>query len=138
MIWTHLDKYRDAGLLLLRVSFGGILAIFHGWSKIAGGPGAWAKTGEIMEIFGLGFAPTFWGFMAGFAEFFCAIAVVVGFLTRPTAILLVINMFVASMAHYIGPYGIGGLEKAAIFGLVFLSFIFTGPGKYSIDEMMGG
>lgn len=137
MIWTHLDKYRDAGLLLLRFTFGGVLAFLHGWGKVAGGPEVWAKTGGIMEIFGLGFAPSFWGFMAGFAEFFCALAVIVGFLTRPALILLVVNMFVATMAHAVGPFDFGGWEKAALFGFVFLSLVFTGPGKYSVDEMMG-
>lgn len=89
-----------------------------------------------MEIFGLGFAPAFWGFLAGFAEFFCALLLVVGFLTRPALILLVLNMFVASMAHYIGPYPMDRLEKAVVFGLVFLALFFTGPGKYSVDEIL--
>ena len=43
-------------------------------------------------IFGIGFLPTFWGFRAAFAEFFGALAVVLGFLTRPGAILVAINM----------------------------------------------
>ncbi len=138
MIWTHLDKYRDTGLLLLRVTIGCMLAFLHGWGKIAGGPEQWAGLGGVMNgIFGIGFAATFWGFMAAFAEFAAALSVVVGFLTRPAAILVVLNMFVAAMSHITGVID-GGPEKALLFGVVFLSIIFTGPGKYSIDEMMGG
>ena len=135
---TPIDEYHDIGLLLLRVTVGCLLAFLHGWGKIAGGPEQWAGLGGVMGgIFGIGFLPTFWGFMAAFAEFFAALSVVAGFLTRPAAILVVLNMFVASMSHITGVID-GGPEKAALFGLVFLSLIFTGPGKYSIDEMMGG
>lgn len=88
-------------------------------------------------MFGLGFAPMFWGFMSALAEFVAVLAVVVGLLTRPAAIFVVINMFVATMAHVIGPFDVGGWEKPALFGLVFLSLIFIGPGKYSVDEVAG-
>lgn len=59
---AHLDKYRDAGLLLLRVTVGCLLAFLHGWGKIVGGPEQWAGLGGVMgKIFGLGFLPTVWG-----------------------------------------------------------------------------
>lgn len=136
MIWRHLDKYRNFGLLFLRVAVGLYMAFGHGWGKIAGGPEQWAGLGGTMEIFGLGFAPTFWGFMSGVAEFFGALFIVVGFLTRPAALLLVINMLVAATGHMTGVID-GGPESALIYGIVFLSLIFIGPGKYSVDEMMG-
>ena len=136
MIWSHLSKFRDLGLLLLRAVIGSYLAFGHGWGKIAGGPEQWAGLGGTMEIFGLGFAPTFWGFMAAFAEFACALLVVVGFLTRPAALLVVINMAVAATAHITGAID-GGPEMALLYGFVFLSLILIGPGKYSIDEQVG-
>ncbi|PSQ68235.1 MAG: DoxX family protein [Bacteroidetes bacterium QH_6_64_77] len=136
MIWTHLNKFRDLGLLLLRVTFGLYMALGHGWGKIAGGPEQWAGLGGTMEIFGLGFAPTFWGFMAAFAEFACALLVVLGLLTRPAALLLVINMAVAATAHITGAID-GGPEMALLYAFVFLSLILIGPGKYSVDEIAG-
>lgn len=136
MIWTHL-KYRNFGLLFLRVTLGLYLAFGHGWSKIAGGPGFWAKHGQTMEMFGLGFLPSFWGFMSGFAEFFCALAVVVGLLTRPAALLVVINMLVAATGHMTGAID-GGPEMSLMYGFVFLSLILIGPGAYSVDEQLGG
>jgi putative oxidoreductase len=136
MIWTHLDEYRNLGLLLLRVSFGIYMALGHGWSKIVGGPEQWAGLGGTMEIFGLGFAPTFWGFMAAIAEFVCALLVTVGFLTRPAAILLTINMLVAATAHITGAID-GGPEMALLYGFFFFSLIFIGPGKYSVDDQLG-
>jgi putative oxidoreductase len=136
MIWTSLDKFRDFGLLLLRVLFGLYLAFGHGLGKITGGPEQWAGLGGTMEIFGLGFAPTFWGFMAAIAEFVCALLVAAGFLTRPAALLVVINMSVAATAHITGVID-GGPEMALLYGIAFLSLIFVGPGKYSVDEIAG-
>jgi putative oxidoreductase len=89
-----------------------------------------------MEIFGLGFAPTFWGFMAAIAEFVGALLVTVGLLTRPAALLLVLNMSVAATAHITGVID-GGPEMALLYGAVFLSLVFVGPGKYSVDEQVG-
>jgi putative oxidoreductase len=136
MIWTNLGKFRDFGLLLLRASFGLYMAFGHGLGKITGGPEQWAGLGGTMEIFGLGFAPTFWGFMAAVAEFVGALLVTVGLLTRPAALLLVLNMSVAAAAHITGAID-GGPEMALLYGIVFLSLLFVGPGKYSVDEIMG-
>ena len=136
MIWTNLGKFRDFGLLLLRALFGLYMAFGHGLGKITGGPEQWAGLGGTMEIFGLGFAPTFWGFMAAVAEFVGALLVTVGLLTRPAALLLVLNMSVAATAHITGAID-GGPEMALLYGIVFLSLLFIGPGKYSVDEIMG-
>jgi len=136
MIWTHLSKFRDLGLLLLRATFGLYMAIGHGWGKIVGGPEQWAGLGGTMEIFGLGFAPTFWGFMAAVAEFVGALLIALGFLTRPAALLLTINMAVAATAHMSGAIE-GSPEMALLYGFVFLSLLFVGPGKYSVDELAG-
>lgn len=136
MIWTHLNKYRDFGLLFLRVVAGLYLALGHGWGKIAGGPEHWAGLGGNMEMFGLAFAPTFWGFMSGFAEFFCALFVVLGLLTRPAAIFVILNLSVAATGHITGNIP-GGPEMALLYATIFLSLIFTGPGKYSLDHAIG-
>ncbi|WP_103029317.1 DoxX family protein [Salinibacter altiplanensis] len=136
MIWTHLSKFRDLGLLLLRTTVGLYMAVGHGWGKIVGGPEQWAGLGGTMELFGLGFAPTFWGFMAALAEFAGALLVALGLLTRPAALLLVLNMAVAATAHLTGAID-GSPERALLYAFVFLSLVFVGPGKYSVDELAG-
>ena len=136
MVWTHLGKFRDFGLLLLRATFGLYMAFGHGWGKIVGGPEQWAGLGGTMEIFGLGFAPTFWGFMAAVAEFVGALFVALGVLTRPAALLLVVNMGVAATAHITGAID-GSPESALLYAFVFLSLVFVGPGKYSVDGLAG-
>lgn len=134
MILNALDKYRDFGLLLLRIGAGLYLALGHGWGKMAGGPEFWADHGQTMNLFGLGFLPSFWGFMSSFAEFFCALLVVLGLLFRPALILLILNMAVAATMHL--STGRGSPEQALMYGLVFLTLLFTGPGKYSLDTRL--
>lgn len=136
MIWTHLDTYRDLGFLLLRGVFGLYLAFGHGLGKITGGPEQWAQLGGVMEgIFGFGLFPAFWGFMAAAAEFVGALLVTIGLLTRPAALLVVLNMSVAALAHITGVID-GGPELALVYGAAFLGLLLTGPGAYSIDAQL--
>lgn len=131
MILTFLDRYRDAGLLLLRIGIGLFIAAAHGWGKISGGPETWTQLGQATQLIGLDILPAFWGFMSAFAEFVCGLLVVAGLLFRPALILLVLNMALAATRHIVT--GQGSPELALIYGIVFLSLLFIGPGRYSID-----
>jgi len=134
MIWTSLNKYRDIGLLILRLGIGGMF-IFHGAPKILGGPAMWEKIGSVMGIFGIKFLPVFWGFMSSFAECFGGIFLILGFLFRPACILLTINMIVATSMHLNHGQGLSIASHAIEDGILFLSLILIGPGKYSLDEL---
>ena len=61
------DDLLQVGLLILRIGIG-ISIFFHGLPKIMGGPETWTAIGGTMSNLGINFAPTFWGFMAAFAE----------------------------------------------------------------------
>ena len=134
MIWTSLNKYRDIGLLILRLGIGGMF-IFHGAPKILGGPDTWEKIGTTMGIFGINFLPLFWGFMSSFAECFGGIFLILGFLFRPACVLLTINMIVATSMHLNRGDGLGIASHAIEDGILFLSLILIGPGKYSLNEI---
>ena len=58
-----LERWRDHGLVLLRVGLGAMM-IGHGWPKIVDGPERWERLGAAMGTFGIDFTPAFWGFMA--------------------------------------------------------------------------
>ena len=135
MILTFLDKYKDIGLLILRLGIGGMF-LFHGAPKIVGGPEKWEQLGMAMGNFGIHFLPVFWGFMASFAEFFGGIMLILGLFFRPACMLLTINMTVAASMHLSRGDGLGGASHAIEDGIVFLSLIFIGPGKYSLDERL--
>lgn len=135
MILTFLNKYRDAGLLILRVGLG-IMFIFHGAPKMFGGPDAWGKLGMAMGNFGIDFLPAFWGFMAAFSEFFGGILLILGLFFRPTCILLTITMIVAAGFHIGRGDGLMGASHAIENGIVLLSLILIGPGKVSLDKWL--
>ena len=87
----------DTGLLVLRLGIGLQLTL-HGWPKMMGGPDKWAKLGANMSLVGLDFAHGFWGFMAAFAEFGGGLLILLGFFTRPAAVLAGFTMFVAAFS----------------------------------------
>ena len=135
MILRFLNKYRDIGLLILRIGLGSMF-LFHGAPKIFGGPEKWEKLGMVMGYLGIHFIPVFWGFMAGFSEFFGGLCIILGLFFRPACSLLVLTMTVAAVRHFSIGDGLGGASHAIEDGIVFLSLIFMGPGKYSLDEFL--
>ncbi|MFD1185762.1 DoxX family protein [Pontibacter rugosus] len=128
-------KSRHFGLLLLRVGIG-IMFILHGWPKLAGGPERWEMIGQSMQSLGIDFAPTFWGFMAGFAEAAGGLLLALGLLFRPACFLLVLTMLVATTKHATAGDGFAGYSHALEAGILFFSLLFIGPGKYSLDHKM--
>ena len=130
MCFKFLEKYKDEGLFFLRFGLG-IMFIMHGWPKMMGGPEQWAGLGMAMNNLGIGFAPAFWGFMAAFAELAGGVCLITGFMFQPACGLLFINMLVAAVFHLKNGDGIMGASHAIELGIVFLSLIFMGTGKYS-------
>lgn len=89
-----------------------------------------------MAYFGLGFAPTFWGFMSAFAELGGGILIALGLALRPVSVLLVINMVVAMGTHFQKGDNFNVWSHAADDGIIFLALFFMGPGKYSLDALL--
>jgi putative oxidoreductase len=134
MIWNGLEKYRDVGLLVIRIGFGLGFLFYHGWGKLTGGPERWAQVGGAMGNFGIDFGHAFFGFLAAFSESVGGLFIALGLFFRPVCALLSITMFVAMVNHYAS--GRGSPAHAAKNMFVFLGLIFVGPGKYSLDAMI--
>ncbi len=132
MILTNLSRYRDAGLLFLRIGLGAMF-LYHGLPKIIGGSEKWATLGTAMQYTGIEFLPAFWGFMAAFSEFFGGLCLILGLVFRPVCMLLAITMAVATAMHLGRGDSLQVASHAIENGIVFLSLIFIGPGKYSFD-----
>ena len=122
------------GLLILRIGIG-IMFMLHGAPKLLGGPEQWEKQGQVMQNFGINFLPTFWGFMAGFAEFAGGLCLVFGILWVPACILLLLTMIVAATMHISKGDGFTGYSHAVESGILFVSLIFIGPGRYRIRKL---
>ena len=132
MVFRFLDKYRDIGLLILRVGIG-IMFVLHGLPKLISGPETWTMLGGSMKALGLGFAPTAWGFMAALSEFAGGILLTLGFFTRPACFFLLATMIVATMMHIGKGDPFLKYSHAMESGILFLSLILIGPGRYSLD-----
>lgn len=132
-ILDNLGKYRNTGLLLLRIGVG-VMFIIHGFPKLAGGPKGWEGLGGSMKVIGIDFLPVFWGFMAAATETFGGFLLIVGLFYRPACILLVFTMIIAVLVHFGKGDGLGGASHAIELGIVFFALIFIGPGKYSADK----
>ncbi len=131
-ILDSLGKYRNTGLLIIRVGLG-VMFMVHGFPKIMDGPTGWTSLGGSMKVVGINFLPIFWGFMAAAAETFGGFLLVLGLFFRPVNILLAFTMLIAAMYHFNKGDGIGGASHAIETGIVFLGLVFVGPGKYSVD-----
>ncbi len=81
----------------------------------------------------LGIGPAASLHLSAFAEFICAILIILGLLTRLASIPLIINMAVAALiVHSADDFGTK--EMSLLYLGIFLTLFFTGPGKYSADR----
>ncbi|MBW3467683.1 DoxX family protein [Arthrospiribacter ruber] len=117
------------GLALLRIG-SALMMITHGWSKISNFSN---NLTTFRDPIGLGPAVSLQ--LAIFAEFFCAILLAIGFLTRLSLIPLIFTMGVAAfIVHADDPFSTQ--EKSLLFLLIFVVLMFLGPGKYSVDAQI--
>ncbi|HWB59039.1 MAG TPA: DoxX family protein [Chthoniobacteraceae bacterium] len=132
MILTSLTKYREAGLLVLRVALGIVFVYAYGWPHLSEGSHKWREMGRSIGALGIHFAPVLWGFAAAFSESVGAVLFALGFLFRPACMLLAFTMFVAALSQMKG--GIAEFSHPLELCILFFSMIFIGPGKYSVDK----
>jgi putative oxidoreductase len=131
----------DAGLsaLALRIPVGIIFAA-HGAQKLFGWFGGYGLSGTAGWMDSIGLSPgMLMALLAGAAEFFGGLALIVGLLTRPAAAALAVAMLVAIFAVHIGN-GLFMANNGYEFGLALLaasvSLMFSGAGKLSADKLL--
>jgi putative oxidoreductase len=132
-IFENLGNYKNFGLLIIRIGLG-VLFIWHGVPKLAGGPDHWEKIGGAMKTVGISFAPAFWGFMAAIIETFGGLLLMIGLAFRPVCLLLFLNLIVAALMHFSKGDGLQGAAHAIEDAIMFLGLLFIGPGIYSVDK----
>jgi putative oxidoreductase len=134
MVLGFLERYKDEGLLIIRIGLG-IMFILHGLPKMTGGPERWIQVGGAMANLGINFAPAFWGFMAAFAELVGGACLLLGLFQQIACLLIAFTMLVAAIFHLKRGDGLMGASHAIEVGIVFLGLIFIGSGKYSFDAL---
>jgi putative oxidoreductase len=115
---------------IMRLGFGGLI-IPRGYSKLLHFA---ERSHSFSDLFHIGHAVSL--SLVIFAEFFCAILVLIGFLTKLASIPLIITMSV--VVFYVNHGKIfGDKENAALFLAGFIAILFIGPGRISMDKLIG-
>lgn len=126
----HMSKTTlDGVLLVLRLAFGGAL-FTHGLDK-------WNHLAQMSESFPdpLGIGHAFSLYLAIFAEAICALGVCIGCLHRLALVPMIFTMGIAFFVIHNGsPFATR--ELAFLYLIAFIVLLFTGPGKYSVDQLI--
>lgn len=131
--FLHSKTADDIGKLILRIMAGGLL-IFHGIAKLGHGV-AW-MAGPLGRV-GL---PGFIAYGSYIGEFVAPILVIVGFFTRPAALVMAFDLFMAiflvgiSRIFTVGQSGAWGIELEMLYLMTGIAIFFLGAGKYSISR----
>ncbi|MCP3130220.1 DoxX family protein [Shewanella sp. KJ2020] len=124
--------------LALRIPIG-IILLAHGSQKLFGWFGGYGLEGTGQWMASIGLTPGYlMALMAGSSEFFGGLFLLLGLLTRPTALVLSFTMLVAIFSVHIGN-GLFLTNNGYEFGLALLaatvSLTFSGAGKFALDNL---
>jgi putative oxidoreductase len=135
MIKNFVEKYRDFGLLFIRIGIGIAFVFTYGMMKIQAGPEMWTMIGSAMTKIGITFGHTVFGFLAAASEFFGGMLLILGLFTRTTALFMAFTMLMASITHLsrLDPWNVAILPMELF--AVFMGLVFLGAGKYSLNYL---
>ncbi|WP_076925296.1 DoxX family protein [Pseudoalteromonas sp. EB27] len=136
---TLLSSKAGAAALILRVPVGLILAA-HGAQKLFAWFGGYGLEGTGQWMASIGLEPGYWlAMMAGSAEFFGGIALVIGLLTRPAAVVAGFTMLIAIFSVHISNglfMANNGYEYALTLLVVMAALAIQGSGSFSLDNVL--
>lgn len=121
----------DCGKLILRLSFS-ILMLFHGIHKLEGG------IGGILGMLTAQGLPAFIGYGVYIGEVVAPVLMILGILTRPSALVFAVTMVVAlllanpGMVFTLDKTGAWGAEEIAVYFFAGIAIALLGSGKYSV------
>lgn len=131
------DVVRDFGLLWIRAILGTVL-VFHGGQKLFGwwdGPGlaGFAAYLEQLQIP----LPAYGAVLAGTAEFFGGLAILIGFSMRWMLVPVIATMAVAIAYVHPKTFSIqaSGMEYALTLACVAAGLLLTGPGRFACTRL---
>jgi len=128
-----LAKYRETGLLLMRVGLGVLFFVIAG-PVLLGGPSRWGNFGSGIRNLGVSTNFQFWGFLGALMGCAGGALMILGLYFRPGVLLCL----VITAVHLLGVLnGVRSLDNhlAAIeLALMLVGLLFVGPGKYSVDK----
>ncbi len=136
---TLLSSKAGVAALILRVPVGLILAA-HGAQKLFAWFGGYGLEGTGQWMASIGLEPGYWlAMMAGSAEFFGGIALAIGLLTRPAAVVAGFTMMIAIFSVHISNglfMANNGYEYALTLLVVTVVLAIQGAGSFSLDNVL--
>jgi putative oxidoreductase len=120
----------NTAMLLLRIG-AGLMMMNHGYQKLVNFS---QMKGQFINFLGMGTTTSLC--LVIFAEFFCSILIILGLFTRMATVPIIITMSVVLWKVTQGDF-FGKGELAAVFLVVFFTILLVGPGKASVDGMIG-
>lgn len=131
-------RLNDIALLLVRGILG-VVFIYHGSQKLFGwfGGGGFSATAEFMGSIGIPL-PALSAFMAGSAEFFGGIVLLLGIGTRLAAIPMAFTMLVGIITVHNSAFGLqhNGMEYTLTLGVMLVALALTGPGRLTVGRLL--
>ena len=130
------NRWDDIGKLVLRLTVG-LLLLFHGIAKLGRGI-AWMH-GPLAALH----LPFFVGYGVYVGEVLAPVLIIVGFLTRPAALAVVIDLIMAIVLvawhrmFELAKSGGYALESEAFYLLLGVVLFFQGPGRYGVTRGRG-
>ena len=131
----------NAGLagLILRAPIGLILAA-HGAQKLFAWFGGYGSNGTGQWMESIGITPGYlMALLAGSAEFFGGLALLLGLLTRPAAVIAAFTMLVAIFTVHIGNglfLANNGYEYGLTLFVALVALAVQGGGRLSLDNLL--
>lgn len=138
MTATAHSRMLDTGLLIIRLALAAVF-MYHGAQKLFGAFGGPGISGFAGFLTNLGVPlPTLSAVLAGSAEFFGGLVLLIGTGTRIAAIPMAFTMLIAvTMVHNKAfSAAAGGMEYALTLGLILVALIFTGPGRFTLGRLI--
>lgn len=127
------------GITVLRI-IAGITFAAHGSQKLFGWFGGYGLAGVAQWMESIGLAPGYlMALMAGSAEFFGGVALIIGLLVRPAAAVLAVTMLVAIFTVHLANgffMSNNGYEFALALLAISIALVFEGAGKLSVDSKL--
>jgi putative oxidoreductase len=121
-------------LLVLRLWVGLEMLLVHGLDKLMNF-NIYAQ--KFLDPFGIGHTASL--ALSVFAEFFVSMLIVLGLVTRWSALVLIINMTVAFIGVHKGALsGEHGGELAFLYLMAYVVLFLAGPGRFSVDKLLFG
>ena len=127
-----LGKYRETGLLLMRVAIGLVFILLLGpvlWS-----PRSWEQIGSAMRHLDFHSHYKFWGIVGALLGCIGGVLMILGLFFRIGVLLALVITLVHIVALWSARGGLYNRLPALEMSILLVGLLLVGPGKYSVDK----